>query len=258
MNRVSGAADIRYRGAPFDVSELRLGLKRFLETKLAAPTPEGQLLKVGAVKWGVYAFFDYDDEPIYVGQTREQIGTRIRRHLTNQRTDAVAMSVLDPLEVKSVRAWPLPQYQRVVKSGPNRAPADVWRAAADHLNALERLIFERAIAQSRFSAILNEKDPPPTPECDYFDPVEAVLLSDEVLQIRAHPDTRVARRAMTIARLAQVISERELKSGGLRRALVTQAQRLEWLARERYEALGGQASVKQRDRDESESDDETE
>lgn len=35
-------------------------------------------------KWGVYAFYDYDGEPIYVGQTKEQISTRLGRHLTNQ------------------------------------------------------------------------------------------------------------------------------------------------------------------------------
>ena len=49
--------------------------------------------KVGDCKFGVYLFYDYDSEPIYVGRTRESLRGRIRRHLTNQRTDAVAMSV---------------------------------------------------------------------------------------------------------------------------------------------------------------------
>jgi hypothetical protein len=34
------------------------------------------------------------------------IGLRVRRHLTNQRTDAVAMSVLDPVEVAEAEVWP--------------------------------------------------------------------------------------------------------------------------------------------------------
>lgn len=222
-------------------------------------TNEDGARTLGSVKWGVYAFFDYDDEPIYVGQTRESLGTRIRRHLTNQRTDAVAMSVLDPFEVRTIKVWPLRQYQRVVKSGPNRARADVLAAAVDHLNSLERMIFEKAIEDSKFDAILNEKDPPMVPHCEYFEPECGALVSEEMFHLRAHPDTRVARRAMIIGRLAQVISERELRSGGLRRALMTQAQRLEWLARERYYALGGQASVKQRERnedDEADADDE--
>ena len=58
-------------------------------------------------KWGIYAFFDYDGEPIYVGQTNEQLRVRIGRHLTNQRTDAVAMRVLDIFEVAEMRLWPL-------------------------------------------------------------------------------------------------------------------------------------------------------
>ena len=66
-------------------------------------------LPVSGVTNGVYAFFDYDGEPIYVGQTNEMLRTRIRRHLTNQRTDDVAMSVLDPFEVLEIEVWPLPQ-----------------------------------------------------------------------------------------------------------------------------------------------------
>ena len=62
--------------------------------------------KVGNCKYGVYLFYDYDGEPIYDGQSRESLRNRIRRHLTNQRTDAVAMSVLDPFEVAEIEIWP--------------------------------------------------------------------------------------------------------------------------------------------------------
>ena len=31
---------------------------------------------------GVYAFYDFDGEPIYVGQTTEDFGTRIGRHVS--------------------------------------------------------------------------------------------------------------------------------------------------------------------------------
>lgn len=69
--------------------------------------------RIGSFTWGVYAFFDYDGEPIYVGQTKESVSGRVGRHLTGQRTDAVAKSVLDPLEVKDIQIWPLPQFKGV-------------------------------------------------------------------------------------------------------------------------------------------------
>jgi GIY-YIG catalytic domain len=217
---------------PFETEDLRESLTRFLD----APFDQGKVpaMLVGNFRWGVYAFFDYDGEPIYVGQTNERLRTRIRRHLTNQRTDAVAMSVLDPFEVFEIEVWPLPDLQDAPRT-------DV--AARQHLDALERLITERAIENSQFKAILNEKDPPPGRLA-----VEAPasmrrrIVSERVFELRSHPDFRLARRALILSRLAQVISERKVQ-GGLRRVLLTQAKRLQWLASRRYEALGGAASV---------------
>ena len=68
------------------------------------------------------------------------------------------------------------------------------------------------------------------------------VVSDDVANIRSHPDFRIDRRVLMISRLAQVISERKVQ-GGLRRVLLTQAKRLQWLADRRYQALGGAASV---------------
>ena len=94
---------------PFETEDLRKNLTAFLDTGFYDPVLKKNV-KIGNFKWGVYAFFDYDGEPIYVGQTNEKLRTRIRRHLTNQRTDAVAMSVLDPFEVFEIEVWPLPQF----------------------------------------------------------------------------------------------------------------------------------------------------
>src|SRR4051794_19552097 len=71
---------------------------------------------IGSNKWGVYAFYDFEGEPIYVGQTNERLSGRVRRHLTNQRTDAVGMRVLDPYEIRDLELWPLPQYESTGKS----------------------------------------------------------------------------------------------------------------------------------------------
>lgn len=217
---------------PFETNDLRANLARYLET----PFSDGNNLPipVGNFRWGVYAFFDYDGEPIYVGQTNERLRTRIRRHLTNQRTDAVAMSVLDPFEVFEIEVWPLAELQIAPRT-------DV--AARQRLDALERLITGQAIENSQFKAILNEKDPPQgTVAVEAPPSLRGRIVSDRVFEIRSHPDFRLARRSLILSRLAQVISERKVQ-GGLRRVLLTQAKRLQWLASRRYEALGGAASV---------------
>ncbi len=210
---------------PFETEQLRAELAKFLNQQFPIDA-RGRTKRLGSIKWGVYAFFDYDGEPIYVGQTKESLGTRIRRHLTNQRTDSVAMSVLDPMEVHTVAVWPLPQFQKLKASN---------RAAAAHLDALEHRVFKRLLARSTFNAVLNEKLPPratvsvPIPKS-----VKAVVVSDDVSRLRDHPDLRIARRAMTLAKLAQVISARKVQKG-LRRTLLAQATRLQELARRRYE-----------------------
>lgn len=155
-------------------------------------------------------------------------------------TDAVAMSVLDPFEVYEVEVWPLPQFEKTQKK-------DV--AAIAYLNALEHFVYEQAVAGSTFKAILNEKNPPaPSVAVSAPPSLRFRLVSDEVHKIRSHPDFRTARRSLIISRLAQVISERKVQ-GGLRRVLLTQAKRLQWLAERRYVALGGEASVEAEDSD---------
>jgi hypothetical protein len=152
------------------------------------------------------------------------------------------MSVLDPFEVYEIEVWPLPQFQAT--DGKN---AD----ARAHLDALERLITRQSIDGSQFKAILNEKDPPagdlgvPAPPS-----FRGRIVSDRVFELRSHPDFRIARRALIISRLAQVISERQVQ-GGLRRVLLTQAKRLQWLAARRFEGMGGAASVERESDDTS-------
>lgn len=209
---------------PFETVELRRKLSDFFNQEIIINEETGEKRRLRSFKYGVYAFYDYDDEPIYVGQTRENLGARVGRHLTNQRTDAVAMNVLDPFEVCRIEVWPLPAFE-----GRKATEEEV----KDHLNALEFEVFSQALKASKFKAVLNEKDPTPshkiiTRPASYT----SVIVSDEVYKIRNHPDTRIARRAFTLARLAQVISERQVQPG-LRKTLLTQAKRLEWLADKR-------------------------
>lgn len=222
--------------SPFETRELRASLRKFFDSEYTDPS-SGKASSIGSFKWGVYIFYDYDGEPIYVGQTKEQISSRIGRHLTNQRTDAVAMSVLDPFEVRNIEVYPLPEYQEV------NARHALYSKARRHLDALEYMVHEKAKKESKFQAILNEKDPPiPVERCELPKPLRGSIVSPDVMKLRGHPDTRTARRAQIISRLAQTIAEREVKVG-LRRTLVTQASRLRWLAEERFKAMGGESAV---------------
>ena len=216
---------------PFETRELRAKLLEYLNQKVDDPIT-GDKRPLGSYKFGVYAFFDYDKEPIYVGQTAEGIKVRVGRHLTNQRTDAVAMKVLDPYEVYEVEVWPLAQYD-------GRSTVD--REARDHLNWLEYEIFQHFLKQSHFNAVLNEKDPFEFPAGSFVRPegVRGAIVSQVVYELRNHPDTRIARRAETLSLLAKVISERQVQKG-LRKTLLTQAKRLAWLAERRLTEFAGQ------------------
>lgn len=227
--------------ASLETQQLRLWLRAALDQPYP---PTGR--RVGSYTCGVYAFFDYDGEPIYVGQTFEGLSSRIGRHLTNQRTDAVAMSVLDPFEVCWVELYPLVQHDGVKARNP------AFARAKSELNQLELAVYEKCIAESAFGAILNEKEPARVRiEIDMPQSVKACIVSDEVRAIRGHPDVRIARRAQTIARLAQVISERQVNLG-LRNTLVTQAMRLRHLAETQFDAWGGKAAMPTKSTDESE------
>ncbi|MCA3562425.1 MAG: GIY-YIG nuclease family protein [Aestuariivirga sp.] len=230
---MTGLTIRKKEAAPFETRELRRSLKEFLST----PYPTGidqEIKPIEWFKWGVYIFYDYDGEPIYVGQTKEKVSGRISRHLTNQRTDAVAMSVLDPYEVYEIEVFPIPGFQHLSAKD---------KTSRETLDALEFKVHQIAVEKSKFGAILNEKDPP-NPVRDVVLPrsVKGRIVSDEVRKLRGHPDTRTARRAQVVARLAQTISERDVKVG-LRRTLFTQTTRLQSLAGERFEAAGGAANV---------------
>lgn len=211
------------QGVPHEVAAIRQQIRAFL----GKPDANGK--KVGSAKWGVYAFYHYDGEPIYVGQTNEMLQVRIGRHLTNQRTDAVAMNVLDPFEVAEIEAWPLWDLQ-------DRDKKDAEAKAK--LNGAEYTVFQQVLNQSSFGAVLNEGDIAPAALIDLPPSVRGSIIPSALYEQRKHPDVRIARRATTIAALAKVISERKV-SKGLRRTLKTQARRLERLVTQRYDEISG-------------------
>ncbi|WP_262425123.1 GIY-YIG nuclease family protein [Brachybacterium sp. Z12] len=100
----------------------------------------------------MYAFYDYDGEPIYVGQTTEDFATRVGRHLRGQRSDTIAYRILDPLEVADMELYPLEHLRE--------APTKERNAQVD---AVEYSVYVNAIRNSKYQAILNEKIPPVSP-----------------------------------------------------------------------------------------------
>ncbi|MGV8979182.1 MAG: GIY-YIG nuclease family protein [Cellulomonas sp.] len=210
-----------------DVQDFRLRLKEVL----AERDDEGRMWS--ASKWGVYAFYDYDKEPIYVGQTNEQLRVRVQRHLTNQRTDAVAMRILDVFEVAEIEIWPLWDLATSGAGDPR---------ARERLDAAEYTAYLKAIAESRFKAILNEKIPPVSEPIALPPSLRRSLINAKLRSERGHPDIRIARRAETISRLAAVARERGEVSEGLRRVLVIQAVRLAYLSAERLAFVEGRST----------------
>lgn len=224
MARKSSGASKTVKGLPDDVAAMMAELGAFLN---AVDPVTGR--RPADARYGVYAFFDYDGEPIYCGQTAERLRVRIRRHLTNQRTDAVAMRVLDPLEVAEVEIWPLWELEDAA------ATERPWLAAeiSSLLNAAEYTLFEKLVAESELGRILNEKIPAAAAAIDLPPSFRTAIVPPELRQRLGHPDLRIARRAQKIAELAGIVAQRDV-SVGLRNTLVTQAERLLSLAQARF------------------------
>lgn len=213
------------KDVPFEVASLRAKVSEFFKrSEVIGKTT----ISIGQIRWAVYAFFDYDAEPIYVGQTKEGVGVRVGRHLTGQRSDAVAKSVLDPFEVRSIHVYPLIEFQLV-----RDKKTSEYKQAKKHLDGLEFEVYSKLKKDSKFDAVLNEAIPK---EGDVVAvavplPLTATLVSEEVFNLRGNRDIRAARRAQTIASLSKSISEREVTLG-IRQTFLTQAKRLQQIASE--------------------------
>jgi hypothetical protein len=197
LDNEEGATEIAdpYVTTPVHVEELNKNYAHFMNT----PVVDGQPLTIGQVKCAVYLLLDADRQPLYVGQTWESLSGRTGRHITGQRSDAVAKQLLDPMEVVYIQVWLLPQYQ----DNPTKALA--------HLNALEFMVWRAAILKSNFGFVFNEKRPKkPAKEFDAPKPRTTQLLSDEVQRIVLQPNLRNARNADNIAALARIQAQRDV------------------------------------------------
>ena len=135
--------------APHDVAAIRRTLTEFLNSA------DETGAKPCNAKCGVYVFYDYDGEPIYVGRTHERLRGRMLRHLTNQRSDAVAMNVLDPFEVADVEVYP---FYDLEQPRPGESDNAYKKRVRECLSGAEYTVFLQVLEQSRLKAVLNEKE----------------------------------------------------------------------------------------------------
>lgn len=89
------------------------------------------------------------------------------------------MSVLDPFEVYEIEVFPLPQFEEIQTGHPS------FKAAKQHLDALEYEVHQKAVGASVFLAILNEKEPE-IPAARVPIPLSArgCIVSDRVRDLR--------------------------------------------------------------------------
>ncbi|MFD8958939.1 GIY-YIG nuclease family protein [Streptomyces anulatus] len=168
---------------------------------------DAQGRKWADARCGCYAFFDYDGEPLWVGQTSERLGTRVRRHLLNQRSDAVAMGLLDVQEVAEMELWPLWDLE-----GRDR------RTVAGQLHQLEREVYLRAVRTSRFGALLNEKAPAAAERFALPPSKRFVLVDEQTRSEQGHADLRIARREQQPAPHKNQFVGSRAPGGGAQRA----------------------------------------
>lgn len=122
---------------------------------------------------GVYALCDLDNVPIYVGQSKDGIRSRVRRHLTSARSDIIANRQIDVWEIAYVRAWPVEREAQI--------------------SQLEAFLYNQYDAETR---LMNGKVVLPTS----FDPnaipeMQTVQVIDEQeRQSRLRPENRLPRQ----------------------------------------------------------------
>ncbi|ARP89649.1 excinuclease ABC subunit C [Bordetella genomosp. 9] len=128
---------------------------------------------------GVYALCDLDNVPLYVGQSRDGIRSRVARHLTSARSDIIANRQIDVWEIAYVWAYPV--------------------ASAESINHLEAQLFHTFHPQSQ---LMNGTVPPsgnygPAPE-----PAQIVqVMPDDEIQERRDASQRLPRQANHYAQI---------------------------------------------------------
>lgn len=122
---------------------------------------------------GCYALCDLDGVPLYVGQSRDGIRTRVNRHLTSARSDIIANRQVDVWEIAYVWAYPV--------------------ADTAEIGPLEDTLF---YAFHPRSALMNGKVPPvPATSITVPDPQIIQVMTDSEIAEKRDPALRLPRQA---------------------------------------------------------------
>lgn len=123
---------------------------------------------------GVYTLSDLDNVPIYVGQSKDGIRSRVHRHLTSARSDIIANRQIDVWEIGYVWAYPVKDKSE--------------------LDLLEAALFHRFDATSK---LMNGATPQkPSSAVAIPEPAQIVqVMSDEDIEERRDPTQRLPRQA---------------------------------------------------------------
>lgn len=139
-----------------------------------------QAVKMLTREIGVYVLCDLDNVPIYVGQSKDGIRSRVARHLTSARSDIIANRQIDVWEIAYVWTYPV--------------------ASKEAINDLEAQLFHAFNPQS---PLINGTVPPLG---DYGDPPkpkqEIQVMTDEEIRERKNATQRLPRQA---AHYAQIV-----------------------------------------------------
>lgn len=128
---------------------------------------------------GVYVLCDLDNIPIYVGQSKDGIRSRVARHLTSARSDIIANRQIDVWEIAYVWAYPV--------------------AYAETINTLEAQLFHLFNAQS---PLMNGTVPPWANYGVAPEPTQVVqVMPEEEIHKRRDPNQRLPRQANHYAQL---------------------------------------------------------
>jgi len=123
---------------------------------------------------GCYVLCDLDQVPIYVGQSRDGILSRVARHLTSARSDIIANRQIDVWELAYVWAYPV--------------------SDAVEISPLEDALFH---AFHPTSALMNGKVPPaPAKSISIPKPSQIVqVMADDEIADKRDPALRLPRQA---------------------------------------------------------------
>lgn len=155
---------------------------------------------------GVYALCDLDGVPIYVGQSKDGIQARVRRHLTSARSDIIANRQIDPWEIAFVQAYPVEDVTKIPK-------LEASLFAKFHK---EKPLMNGSIPIAHGGALRRLPKPVQTVQ----------MMPDEEIKVRLDPALRLPRQIEHIGRLVDhILTVKD--SPQLRRSLAAHFDRLD-------------------------------